>query len=146
MIVPANNQQRQIVISLLQEEKLPVSDVSESLEHFFLAIDGMQVIGAIGVEKYEHFGLLRSLVVKKEYRNRNIASLLVDALEKHATSVGIDSLYLLTETAPRYFEKKGYRILNRNEIPACVQASSEFSHVCPQSAVAMNKKLASNQL
>ena len=130
-----------MVISLLQEEKLPVSDMPDSMEHFFLAMDGMKVIGAIGVEQYERFGLLRSLVVNKEYRNQNIASSLIKALEQHARTVAIDSIYLLTETAPHYFEKKGYRIIKREEVPAPVQASSEFSHVCPQSAIVMNKKL-----
>lgn len=140
-ILHANNQQRQRVISLLEEEKLPVSDLPDSLDQFFVALDGERVIGSIGIERFEHFGLLRSLVVNKEFRNRNIASLLTETLEKFAKSTGVDSLYLLTETAPRYFEKKGYRIIKREEVPAAVQISSEFSHVCPQSAVVMKKTL-----
>jgi amino-acid N-acetyltransferase len=141
MIVKANNDQRQMIVSLLEEEQLPVSDLPAWLEHFFVAMDGMKVIGVIGVEQYGEIGLLRSLVVSKEYRNQNIASVLIEALEQYARLGRIESMYLLTETAPRYFEKKGYRVITREEIPAPVQRSSEFSHVCPESAVVMNKIL-----
>ena len=141
MIVKAGSQQREMVISLLREEKLPVSDLPASLDNFLLAFDGMKVIGVIGIERYDHFGLLRSLVVSKDHRNQNIASSLVEALEQYARLDGIDSIYLLSETAPRFFEKKGYGVVERGNVPALVQASSEFSYVCPQSAIVMYKKL-----
>jgi amino-acid N-acetyltransferase len=46
---------------------------------------------------------------------------------------------LLTETAPGYFETKGYQQITRADVPEEVQQSSEFSHVCPQSAIVMKK-------
>jgi amino-acid N-acetyltransferase len=140
-IAKANKEQRQSIVSLLQSEKLPVIDLPVSLDNFFVSLDDNRVIGAIGLEQYDNCGLLRSLVVDKNYRGKNIASQLVQQLEDYATTIGIDEMYLLTETAPEYFKKKGYEQISRDEVPKPIQASSEFSQVCPVSAIVMKKLL-----
>lgn len=140
-IIKATDDHRALVIALLQSEKLPVEDLPASLDNFFLARHDDEIAGAIGLEQYESYALLRSMVVSKEYRNNHIASRLVEHLEDYGRSLGINTMYLLTETAPAYFEKKGYQKINRDDVPAPVKASSEFSHVCPVSAIAMKKEL-----
>lgn len=52
-----------------------------------------------------------------------------------------DSIYLLTETAKPYFEKRSYTIVERDNTPDVIRRSSEFSHVCPVTAVVMKKTL-----
>jgi len=140
-ITKARNEQKQAIITLLQSEKLPIEDLPRSLDNFFVAVHNGKVIGAIGLEKYDHCGLLRSMVVNKEYRNKSTASQLVRELEGYAAELGIDCMYLLTETAPGYFERKGYQRIPREEVPQSLQMSSEFSHVCPVSAIVMKKPL-----
>ena len=140
-ITRATTNQRQSIIQLLQSEKLPVDDLPASLDTFFVATEDDNVIGAIGLELYGDCGLLRSMVVDKEHRNKNIASGLVQRLESHAKTIGINCMYLLTETAPQYFERKGYQRTTRDEVPESLKASSEFSHVCPVSAIVMKKPL-----
>jgi amino-acid N-acetyltransferase len=142
-IAKAGDEQRQSIIAMLQAEKLPVEDLPASLDNFFVALDDDKVIGVIGLEQYEQYGLLRSMVVDKEYRNKNIASRLVRQLENYTTTIGITCLYLLTETASQYFERKRYSKISRNEVPVSLQASSEFSSVCPVSAIVMKKPMAS---
>ena len=139
-IIEATNY-RDDVIALLSSEKLPTSDLPESLKHFLAVIENNELTGVIGLEKYGSYGLLRSLAVHPNSRNQNIAGKLVAQLEKLAVSKGLRSIFLLTETAPDYFSRKGYQIIKRSEMPAEVQQSSEFSHVCPQSAIAMKKDL-----
>ena len=131
--------QRQSIISLLQAEKLPTGDLPGSLNNFFVALEGDAVIAAIGLEQYGNYGLLRSMVVNKEHRNKSIASALVKELENESIALGIDSIYLLTETAPLYFERKGYKTVTRDETPEAIKASSEFKNVCPASAIVMKK-------
>jgi amino-acid N-acetyltransferase len=138
-ITPANNEQRQAIVALLLSEKLPVEDLPASLDNFFVALNEDEVIGAIGLEKYDNCGLLRSMVVNKAYRNKNAASQLVQELENYAIKIGIDCMYLLTETAPGYFERKGYQRVLREDVPQALHTSSEFSHVCPVSAIVMKK-------
>lgn len=129
------------VIALLAAEKLPVEDLPVSLVDFIVAIENTAIIGAAGLEIYGKTGLLRSLVVSPEHRNRGIAGKLLQRIEAIAALKLVTELYLLTETAPNYFEQKGYRKIIRSEVPTEVQASSEVSHVCPVSAVVMKKTL-----
>ncbi len=140
-IIKADNNLRQQVINLLESEKLPVEDLPASLDNFLIAVDDDAAVGAIGMEQYDNYALLRSLVVHKKYRDKNIAAQLVHELEQKAAATGIIDLFLLTETAPGYFTKKGYATITRDDVPVALQASSEFSYVCPVSAIVMKKSL-----
>ena len=140
-ITRAESRYRPSIVSLLQKENLPVEDLPEILPHFLIAMDNNQVIGVIGLEQYENIGLLRSMAVDKLYRNRSIASELVMELENLAIKKGIHCIYLLTETASDFFKKRKYEVITRNEAPGSVKASSEFSSVCPVSAIVMRKLL-----
>lgn len=138
-IRPINLGYRNAIISLLQAEGLPIEDLPVSLPNFYMALDNGHVVGAIGLEIYEHYGLLRSLVVKREYRKMKIAAELVKEVERLAKHLKLAEVYLLTETAQEYFSKNGYSSINRTDAPAALQQSSEFSHACPSSAIAMKK-------
>ena len=140
-ITPASDKFREAILSLLQSEKLPVEDLATNLPNFFIATDNGFVIGAVGLEIYGRDGLLRSLVVKPEYRKMKIAARLVNEIESMGRSFGLNNIYLLTETAQHYFSGKGFQAIDRKDAPVLLQQSPEFSHVCPSSAVLMKKKL-----
>lgn len=127
---------------LLAASKLPAleSDVFQP-EDFRVAEEGRSTLGAIGIERYETDGLLRSLVVTPQARGRGIGESLVSEIENHARAIGLRSLYLLTTTADKFFDKLEYDVIPRGDMPATVQQSSEFSTLCPASAVCMHKTL-----
>ena len=127
------------IIALLSAENLPVKDLPDSLQNFAVSIQDNRMAGVIGLEIYGDYGLLRSLAVDKGSRNLGIADNLLNYIEALATVKNLKAIYLLTETAPGYFTRKGYNITVRTNVPAEVQQSSEFSHVCPQSAIVMVK-------
>lgn len=129
------------VIALLAAEKLPVDDLPQTLENFVVAKEGEEVTGVAGIEIYDSYGLLRSVAVSAAYRGKGMASQLLDEVEKLAAVQSLKAIYLLTETAPEYFGKKGYQKITRAEVPVEIQQSTEFSHVCPQSAIVMKKTL-----
>jgi len=139
-ITEATNYKSQ-VLALLGDQKLPVSDIPGSLNNFVIAIEGGEVIGVAGLEVYSNYGLLRSLAVRPEFRGKKIAGKLISRIEAMSFSKGLKAIYLLTETAAGYFKLKFYEEVKRDDVPAEVQASSEFSHVCPQSAIVMKKTL-----
>jgi amino-acid N-acetyltransferase len=143
IILAAANSHRNVVIALLRAEKLPVEDLPATLCNFFVAANGSTVVAAAGLEVYESWGLLRSLVVNKAYRSQSIATALVQAVEGKAAELRLERIYLLTETAKGYFERKGYLAIPRSLVPAAVKKSSEFSHVCPVSATVMFKQIIS---
>lgn len=132
---------RKSIITLLSAEKLPAADLPDPLENFVVTKLDEDVTGVIGLEVYGDYGLLRSLAVNKSFRNQGIANELLLHIEQLAAAKNLKAIYLLTETAPDYFMRKGYQKTIRENVPAVVQQSSEFSHVCPQSATVMFKEL-----
>lgn len=141
MPIAATPSLRKEIITLLQSQHLPVEDLPVSLDDFLVVVENNCVVGVIGLERYGEYGLLRSMAVHPGYRNRRIAATLVEALEQRAVASGMKALYLLTETAPFYFDRKGYKVVAREEVPEGVKVSPEFSHVCPVSATVMVKHL-----
>jgi amino-acid N-acetyltransferase len=129
------------VIKLLSAAKLPVEDLPVGLNNFIVAIENDRVIGVAGLELYGSYGLLRSVAVDPQQRSKGIAAGLLTRIEEIAIGLNLEGIYLLTETAADYFNKKGYEHIARMDIPEEVKASSEFSHVCPQSAIAMKKSI-----
>jgi amino-acid N-acetyltransferase len=140
-IIKATEQSRNEIINLLKSNNLPAGDLPEKLDEFYTAMDGQRIVGLIGMERYSHYGLLRSMVVHPDYRNKQIAKKLVQLLEQKAASSGIITMYLLTETAEKYFSRNNYQVITRKEVPEPLFRSSEFSHVCPVSATVMKKEL-----
>jgi amino-acid N-acetyltransferase len=132
---------RESVLNLLSAAELPVNDLPVVLDNFIVAIDNDGVTGAAGLELYGNYGLLRSVVVDKNKRGKGIAAELLDKIEAIAINKGLQEIYLLTETAAEYFINKGYEHIARMDIPEEIKESSQFRHVCPESAIAMKKAL-----
>jgi amino-acid N-acetyltransferase len=70
--------------------------------------------------------------------------MLVAACEQYAIESGIDTLYLLTETAETFFECLGYTRLPRDRAPAAIVRSAQFASLCPSSAAFMARTLRGN--
>jgi arsenate reductase (thioredoxin) len=139
MIEKATHHRYNAVINLLQSNHLPVADIDKALPNFWVAMHGEQLVGAIGMEQYGSNALLRSAVVDDQFRNKGIATQLVDAFLTGAAWQLIDNVYLLTTTAKSYFEHKGFAVVDRSVVPDAVQQSAEFSHLCPSSATVMHR-------
>ena len=129
------------IIELLKSENLPTDGITDDLENFLIAIENNVVCGAIGMEIYGKYALIRSLVVKNDSRNEGLAGRLILNVEDHAIKHEVIALFLLTETASTYFNKKGFNEIARTEVPIEVQQSIEFRYLCPQSAIVMKKSV-----
>ena len=86
-------------------------------------------------------GLLRSLAVDAEAQGQGCGSSLYNQLEKHSKSIGIKTLYLLTETAEEYFERKGFKSIPRELASYSIKQTKKFSGLCPNSATLMRKSI-----
>ena len=145
-VLPASANDMGLIEELLKENKLPTEDLKEGLQQFWIIKDGDIVAGVIALEVYGNYGLLRSMATAEEFRNKGIASLLIDELFSFAKQTGLKEVYLLTETAEKYFEKKGFERINRDNAPEEIKQSKEFSHVCPSSAAVMRKPVEKKKL
>jgi amino-acid N-acetyltransferase len=136
----ASSKDLQSIRELLDLAALPSADVAEkSLQDFLVCRTDMGVLAAVGFERYGDVGLLRSLVVAKSHLGRGIGKQLVDAAEKRASAMDVQAIYLLTTTADAFFEKLGFRRLQRELAPAAIRSSHQFASLCPASAVLMVK-------
>ena len=129
------------VTALLSSQHLPAEDIDKTLSHFFVAKEEGAVTAVIGLEVYGTAGLLRSMATDPAHRNKGIASMLVLELINYAKQKGIQEVFLLVETAETYFAKKGFIRIRMDEVPIAIKRSSEFSHLCPSSAILMKKEI-----
>lgn len=136
---PATANDAEAVRALLEGSGLPTADLVHSRPEFVVACEGPRIVGVGGLEVFGATGLVRSVAVAPDRRGLGIARTIVLHLEKRAQQRGLSELVLLTQTAKDFFERQGYRVIERQRAPAPVQASEEFRSLCPTSAFCMSK-------
>jgi amino-acid N-acetyltransferase len=131
-----------VVRALLETERLPSSDLDDqALERFLILRDDSGVSGVVGLELYGDVAFLRSLVVAQQVRGSGAGTALTQAAEALAARLGVVNIYLLTQTAERFFAVRGYTKIDRADAPKAIQGTTQFSGLCPSSAVLMMKQL-----
>lgn len=138
-IQPARPEQLPELVQLLTQNHLPVDDLPAGLPNFWLALDGKKLVGSVGFEVCENVGLLRSLSVDADYRNQAIARQLCDRAFAEAKQQAVGELYLITTTADQYFQRLGFAPVERATVPDSITKTSQFSSLCPSSAVVMKQ-------
>ena len=127
--------------ALLQTNHLPTEDCAEQVQHYYASYAGDELIAAGAIEPVAQFGLLRSVVVRKDYRGRGLARRITAHLLDQARNEGRLVIYLLTETAEAYFADLGFLPMVRADVPKMVSLTRQFSSLCPDSASCMHLPL-----
>ena len=138
----AINRDLDAVEGLLSANDLPLDGVEENLSGFIVAEEGGRVIGAVGLERFGSVALLRSAVVSEGRRGGGVGRRLVEHILDYAESDGIEELFLLTTTAENYFPRFGFTRTTRSAVPPTVKASAEFRGACPDTALVMTRRIA----
>ena len=138
----ATDQDLPAIEAMLRTNGLPRAGVPDFIEDFVLAESGAEIVGAIGLEVHDVFGLLRSAAVASEWQGRGLGTALVERIILNAKARGVQTLYLLTTTAERYFPSFGFSAIGREDVPQALHASAEFRGACPASATVMSLQLA----
>ncbi len=130
------------ILPVLTGCNLPVADISVSSppQFFGFRVAG-SMVAVVGLEQFESVGLLRSLAVSPGHRGRGLARELVRFVESFALSRGVESLFLLTTTAEAFFVALGYGPASRQAAPQVIQATPQFSGLCPSSSAFLSKRL-----
>ena len=136
-IRPALDQDRSAIETLLTSSDLPTAGVAEALSDFLVAESAGQIVGVVGMEYRDAYGLLRSTAVAPEWRGHGVARRLVERIIAEAEAHGIRAVYLLTTTAETYFPSFGFQPTTRNAVPSEIRATVEFHGACPDSAKVM---------
>lgn len=140
-VVPAAEADWPAIEALLADAGLPLDGAREAFSRGVVAREGEHIVGAAAVESYGSIGLLRSVVVRPDRRGTGLGAALVDAAEALARAAGIAELYLLTDSAERFFGHRGYVARPRVDAPAPIADSVEFRVACADTAVLMTRAL-----
>jgi amino-acid N-acetyltransferase len=111
--------------------------IAEVVDRFSIAKAKGRTVGVCGLEKYDDVGLLRTLGVDPEYRNRGLGRKLVETTLTRARVERLHTIYLLTTTAPEFFARLGFQAVSRGTAPSAIQQSWEFRSGCPANATLM---------
>ncbi|MGO4812762.1 GNAT family N-acetyltransferase [Cupriavidus sp. 2MCAB6] len=137
----ASHSDWQQVVTLLESCRLPAADVVEIIEAFHIAVCDGHIVGCAAAEHHGESILIRSVAVEPEYRDRGIASRLVEALLMRARGTEARDAYLLSTVAPAYFARWGFSLIPAEEAPPEVTASSAFQRAAQTSALCMRCEL-----
>ena len=140
-ITPATIADRSEIVALLQSQKLPTEDLPSPLENFIVVKENGKVIGSVGIQLYGKYALLRSLAVDSAHQGNGLGKALYKAAIELASNKKVQELFLITTTADPFFKKLGFLQIDRKAVPAPIQASAQFSSICPASSTVMSKKL-----
>lgn len=130
------------ISALLASANLCHEDLTpQHMANFLTLQEDNELIGTVGLEVFGSDALLRSLIVSPDHRGTGLGIRLVDGIEARAHELDVTSLYLLTTTADRFFDRHGYERIERASVPEAIGATTEFVSFCPDSAVCMRKRL-----
>ena len=140
----ARESDKETILEILEESGLTTEGI-EDAEFYIARLDDDDdasksdpIIGVVGLEIWgSSQGLLRSLVVRKEYRNRRVGEALVLKVIEIARSRKLKELYLITVAVEKYYERFGYELVDRNTVRGEVLRSAEFRGACLQTASVM---------
>ena len=122
---------------LLQSNGLPFEDCYEHIGNFVGIFYERELIAIGGIEILGKTGLLRSIAVQANRHGQGFGFVIVQALQHRASQLGIETLYLLTESAGAYFHSLGYQSIVREKLPAEITQTKQFRSLCPANAQAM---------
>jgi len=140
-ITPAAPSDLPAIVELLAASKLPRAGIEDHVASTLVARHDSGVVGTAALELYGSAALLRSVAVATQLRGQGLGAALTVAALDLARRRDVRTVYLLTETAGRFFPKFGFRPITRAEVDTAVRSSTEFTTACPKSALVMVKQM-----
>ena len=129
--------------ALLRASSLPLEGFADHFLDALVADGGSGVVGCVALELYGETALLRSLAVEQSRRGEGLGGRLAAAALAAAKASGVRNLYLLTETAEKFFPRFGFAAEERALAPEVLKNSAEFRFACPSTAVMMRARVSS---
>ena len=114
------------------------SETGEELVTYTMpVVIGDKIAAVAGMEIQGDAGLLRSLAVRLKDRKKGFGERMTSAVIDRAREQEVRTVYLLTETAERFFDRVGFTVARREDIPAPLMQSSALDRVCPQGSTVL---------
>jgi amino-acid N-acetyltransferase len=137
LIDTARDSELPAVLALLERAGLPPDGLRDHMPTMLVARDATSIVGNAALELYGNAALLRSVAVDQAWRGHGVGQQLTRAALDLARQHGVDTVYLLTETATDFFPRFGFQPIARAAVAPAVQQSVEFRSACPVSAAVL---------
>lgn len=125
------------VDALIAAAGLPLDDIERCRAHQFVIRDRRGLAATAALEVHGSDAVLRSVAVAAERRGEGLGDAIVRAALEEARATGVATVFLLTETAPDFFRRFGFEVVERAAAPPAIRNSVEYCSVCPATATAM---------
>ncbi|MCS0503453.1 arsenate reductase (glutaredoxin) [Ancylobacter mangrovi] len=126
----------------LRDAGLPADDLRGSTGHFFsYRTLGGKLVGYAGFELFGSDALLRSLLVKEEWRHRGIGRNLVLLLSSRAFDAGARHVWLAATSAAGFFATIGFGAVDRRRVPDPILQSPLLAALCPAGAELFTRRI-----
>jgi len=140
-ILNARSEHLHSVKEILQLNHLPLIGVEDQFSNYFILQLNADIIGVIGLEIYGDSALIRSFAIIPEFQKKGLGTTLFQQIMEYAQEKKIKNLYVLTQTAKVFFEKKNFGVVDRNVAPLEIQQSKEFTTACPSTAILLKRAI-----
>lgn len=127
------------VSQLLARCGLPLEGLRDHFANAVVVKEAGRIIACAAVELYGTACIVRSMAVAPEARGRGLGNLLTDEILKLARASGCTDACLLTTTAAGLFARHGFSPITRDQVPAAVKASKEFTLNACATATVMHR-------
>ena len=123
------------ITALLTEAGLAIPSGDDAPVHFVVARTGTTLLGCVGYEVHPSGALLRSIAVSRAARGGGIGRALVWGAIAEISSRGAREICLLSTDAAPFFEKLGFRRVDRASVSEELRATAQFrSQQCASAA------------
>jgi len=135
-IDPATTDDRADIAAIRRAVGLPAGDLTDDDlgTYRILWRSDRDSCGIVAVESYNPVALLRSLAVHPDDRGCSLGQSLVLDAEAHARAEGVRAMYLLTHDQEGFFERLGYRSIDRDAVPPVIADTPAFRNTRPDAA------------
>ncbi|WP_124728503.1 GNAT family N-acetyltransferase [Staphylospora marina] len=118
---------------LLKEAGLNDRGIEPHIRHFFVVerpeTEGVpEMVGAVGMEVYGEFGLIRSFVLKRGPWNGKVGVQMMKFLMEYAKELKLSRVYLLAGASSSFFREWGFEETDRESLPEALQKSEHLGH------------------
>ncbi|HNT33420.1 MAG TPA: N-acetyltransferase [bacterium] len=120
---------RQVTKNLMLPRAL--NEIYQNLRDFFVYFRDDRVVGCVALHiVWENLAEVRSLAVEEDYRGLGLGKYLVERAVEDARELSIPRVFALTYV-PDFFEKLGFRRIDKMELPHQVWADCVKCHKFP---------------
>lgn len=141
MIRRASTQDLAWVAGMLRRANLPLHGLESAGVQLFIKEEQARIVGAVALEPYPPYGLLRSLVVDPRERGKGHGRELLRHILELARAQRLSTVYALTTTIGPMLARHGFEEVPRDQIARPVHQSPELRGACPADAKSFRLRL-----